>query len=130
MISTTLSNILAAAGFDSLALPPTSKDDLALIAKWTLDLRRAIAAIESCDVEVFCYPTGTPFDPKVMGNAFQEKRTLSAIVMEMIRASKVFQTTEIGLKRLKRVETREMQRAEDVLLQPTVVLECDLQHLL
>jgi hypothetical protein len=103
---------------------------LTLLARLTLDLRRAIAAIEFCDLEVFLYPTGTPFDQKMMRNAFQEKQTRSVNVTHLIWIPKVFRTTEMGLKRFKRVETREMQLAEDVLLQPTVVLGTDLRHLL
>jgi hypothetical protein len=134
MIFATLSNVLAAAGFDRPALPPTSTRDLAQITGLTLELRRTIAAIESCDMEAFLYPTDTPFDSKVMGNNYREKRTRSISLTNLTRNTtpKVFRTTEMGLKRLKRVDdrTRGMQRAEDILLQPTVVLGSDLQHLL
>jgi hypothetical protein len=133
MMFAALSNVLAAAGFDHLAHLPTLNRDLTLIAGLTLELRRAIAVIESSDMEAFLYPTDTPFDPKVMGNSFQEKQTRSNWT-NLIRTTtpKVFRTTEMGLKRLKRVDdrTKGMQRAEDILLQPTVVLGSDLQHLL
>ena len=123
VMSAALSSVLTAAGFNYSVGSPTLTRDLTLISKLTLEIRRAIAAIESCDMEVFLWPTDTPFDSKVMGMNFQEKRTVSTMV---------FRTTEMGLKGFKRVDgrTRGMQSAWDILLQPKVVLKSDLQHLL
>jgi hypothetical protein len=131
MMSTTLSNVLTAAGFDHLAHPPTLKRDLALIIRLTRELRHAIAVIESCDMEAFLYPTGTAFDPKMMDNSFQEKRTRS-IIWVWTPIPKVFRTMEMGLKRFKRADdrTRGMQSVQDILLRPKVVLGSDLDHLL
>ena len=132
VMSTTLSSVLTAAGFDYPVHSPTLTRDLTLISKLTLEIRRAIAAIESCDMEVFLCPTNTPFDSKVMGMNFQERRTVFTNVTGLIWPPVVFRTTEMGLKGLERVDgrTRGMQRAGDILLRPTVVLNSDLQHLL
>ena len=132
VMSTTLSSVLTAAGFDYPAHSTTLKRDLTLISKLTMEIKRAIAAIESCDMEVFLCPTDTPFDSKVMGKSFQEKRTITTNVAELLWTPVVFRTTEMGLRGFKRVDgrTRGTQRAWDILLQPTVVLKSDLQHLL
>jgi len=130
---TILSTVLVAAGFDHAVLPSTLERDLKLIVDLTLKLRRAVVVTESCDLEAFYFPFDTPFDANVMANNFREDPT-RAVDINVIEGviPKVFLTTEMGLKRLKRADDRlrGTPRVQDILLQPKVVLGSDLEHLL